>query len=168
MVFYMYIILVSLLLVSILIFRLSKKYFNDDLKYFFEINIIIIIYMPCGQMNFGKCYRKVGRLAYLNIQNKPNVTRDYGSGDARARAIRRRVGRFSTIGGKKNYGPLFGLKKTFFDNSCRKTNVFYYTANTGNASDVIFWKKNYGGSKNLMISGEDCNAIPCISNNSGN
>ena len=29
--------------------------------------------MPCGNMNFGKCYRKVGRLAYLNQQEKPKT-----------------------------------------------------------------------------------------------
>ena len=119
-------------------------------------------------MNFGKCYRKVGRLAYLNLQNKPNVTRYYGSEDAIARTIRRRVGRFSTIGLKKNYGPLFGLKKTFFDNSCRKTNLIYYNANAGDASDVTFWKKNYGGSRNLTVSGKNCNFIPCVSNNNTN
>jgi hypothetical protein len=118
--------------------------------------------MPCGKMNFGKCYRKVGRLAYLNQQDKPNLTKDYASEDARARAIRRRVGRFSTNGVKINYGPLFGLKKTLFDNSCSGKNKVYYTANSGDASDVTFWRKNYGGSKNLTVSGKNCNTTACV------
>ena len=112
-------------------------------------------------MNFGKCYRKVGRLAYLNLASKPNVTRDYGNGDAIARTIRRRVGRFSTNGQKKLYGPLFGLKKTMFDKSCKGKNTIYYKANKGNASDVIFWRKNYVGSKNLTVSGKNCNFKAC-------
>jgi len=112
-------------------------------------------------MNFGKCYRKVGRLAYLNKQEKPNQTKDYASEDARTRAIRRRVGRFSTNADKKNYGPLFGLKKTLFDNSCNGKNKVYYTANSGDASDVTFWRKNYVGSKNLTVSGKNCNTTAC-------
>ena len=117
--------------------------------------------MPFGKMNFGKCYRKVGRLAYLNKQEKPNQTKDYASEDARTRAIRRRVGRFSTNADKKNYGPLFGLKKTLFDNSCNGKNKVYYTANSGDASDVTFWRKNYVGSKNLTVSGKNCNTTAC-------
>ena len=34
----------------------------------------------------------IGRLSYLNRQSKPAPTRNYGSEDARARALRRRVG----------------------------------------------------------------------------
>lgn len=117
--------------------------------------------MPCGNMNFGKCYRKVGRLAYLNQQEKPNLTKDYASEDARARAIRRRVGRFSKNGTKKNYGPLFGVKKNLFDNSCNGKETVYYTANSGDASDVTFWRKNYVGSKNLTVSGKNCNTTAC-------
>ena len=124
--------------------------------------------MPCGKMNYGKCYKKIGRLAYLNKQEKPNNTKDYGSQDARSRAIRRRVGRFSTNGQNKNYGPLFGLKKTMFDKSCKGKNTVYYTANSGDASDVTYWRKNYGGSKNLTVSGKNCNSTNCVSNNDTN
>ena len=122
--------------------------------------------MPCGQMNFGKCYRKIGRIAYLNQQDKPNVTKDYGSGDAMSRAVRRRVGRFASIGSSKKYGPLFGLKKNLFDNSCSRfnnTRQFYYKSNSGSSSDVIYWKRNYGGSINLMNSGKNCQVVPCNS-----
>ena len=38
----------------------------------------------------------IGRLSYLNRQSKPAPTRNYGSEDARARTIRRRVARITT------------------------------------------------------------------------
>lgn len=117
--------------------------------------------MPNRRMNFGKCYRKVGRLTYLNLQKKHNRTTKYDSEYAMGRLIRRRVGRYAVNQNKKQYGPLFGVKKTMFDKSCKRKNIIYYKANNGNASDFIFWKKNYGGSINLTISGKNCNVNAC-------
>ncbi len=80
--------------------------------------------MPCGQYPYGQCRTNntrgllsrpiLGRLAYLNkVQSKPAPTRNYGSEDARSRAIRRRVARVKTpsrdqYGNPVNYvyGPL--------------------------------------------------------------
>ena len=84
--------------------------------------------MPCGQYGYGLCRTNntrglvsrptIGRLSYLQRQSKPAPTRNYGSEDARARAIRRRVTKVNTrstdqYGNVVNYayGPLFGLRK---------------------------------------------------------
>ena len=61
--------------------------------------------MPCGTYNYGGCRTTrqrgllsgpiMGRLSYLNRQQKPAPTRNYGSEDARARLLRRRVGKLN-------------------------------------------------------------------------
>ena len=116
-----------------------------------ENKIFIVYIMSCGNLNFSCGYNKnkstgistltIGRLAYLNKYSKPSPTRNYSSDDARARAIRRRVG-VQTQNGKKKYGPLFGLKK----NRCHHNlDNSVYTANHGNSSDVIYFKNISGG-----------------------
>ena len=84
--------------------------------------------MPCGQYGYGLCRTnrtrgiasrpKIGRLSYLQRQSKPAPTRNYGSEDARSRAIRRRVAKIKTPSTDQygnmvryGYGPLFGLRK---------------------------------------------------------
>lgn len=101
--------------------------------------------MPCGQLNY-RCGKnefgllKVGRLAFLNgVPSKPAPTRDYSSNDALARTIRRRTGR-KVAGGVQKFGPLFGLRK----NKCSEKQLYLH-ANSGNGSDVVYWRRIYGG-----------------------
>ena len=101
--------------------------------------------MPCGQLNY-RCGKNqfglltVGRLAYLNgTPSKPAPTRDYSSNDALARNIRRRTG-VKAVSGVKKYGPLFGLKK----NKCSGKQMYLH-ANSGNGSDVVYWRRVFGG-----------------------
>jgi len=123
--------------------------------------------MPCGQYPYGQCRTNntrgllsrptLGRLAYLNrVQSKPAPTRNYGSEDARARAIRRRaLGKIVISSGDSSernigegvvkYGPMFGLKQ----NDCRGQrlalpNVFIH-ANHGDSSDVTYFKRVAAG-----------------------
>jgi len=130
--------------------------------------------MPCGQYPYGLCRTlpsgqqrgrssrpTIGRLSYLQRQTKPAPTRNYGSEDARARALRRRVARVKTpsrdqYGNQVNYGygPLFGLRKgvgrTWLPNGqCR----FIFSANSGAGADVTYWKRVMGGSMNIVTSG---------------
>ena len=130
--------------------------------------------MPCGQYQYGLCRTlpsgqqrgrasrpTIGRLSYLQRQSKPAPTRNYGSEDARARALRRRVARVKTpsrdqYGNPVNYGygPLFGLRKgigrTWLpDGQCR----FIFSANSGAGADVTYWKRVMGGSMNIVTSG---------------
>ena len=139
--------------------------------------------MPCGQYPYGLCRTNrqrgiasqptIGRLSYLNRQSKPAPTRNYGSEDARARALRRRVARVKTpsrdqYGNTVNYGygPLFGLRKgvgrTWLPNGqCR----FIFSANSGAGADVTYWKRVMGGSMNIVTSGsggnESCGFVAC-------
>ena len=151
--------------------------------------------MPCGQYQYGACRTNsvtdpqgnprpirglasrptIGRLSYLNRQSKPAPTRNYGSEDARARLIRRRVARITTrsldqYGNPVNfgYGPLFGLRKgigrTWLPNGqCR----YIFSANGGDSSDVSYWKRVYGGSMNIVTTGgggaESCGLVACTS-----
>jgi len=142
--------------------------------------------MPCGQYPYGLCRTlpsgqqrgrssrpTIGRLSYLQRQTKPAPTRNYGSEDARARALRRRVARVKTpsrdqYGNQVNYGygPLFGLRKgvgrTWLPNGqCR----FIFSANSGAGADVTYWKRVMGGSMNIVTSGsggnESCGFVAC-------
>ena len=144
--------------------------------------------MPCGQYPYGLCRTlpsgqqrgrssrpTIGRLSYLQRQTKPAPTRNYGSEDARARALRRRVTRVKTpsmdqYGNKVNYGygPLFGLRKgvgrTWLPNGqCR----FIFSANSGAGADVTYWKRVMGGSMNIVTSGSGdahgkCSFVSCV------
>ena len=141
--------------------------------------------MPCGQYGYGLCRTNnrqrglasrpaIGRLSYLNRQTKPSPTRNYGSEDARCRAIRRRVARVKTpskdqYGNDVNYGygPLFGLRKgvgsTWLANGQCK---YIFSANGGAGSDVAYWKRVYGGSMNLVTTGNgganSCELVACL------
>jgi hypothetical protein len=139
-----------------------------------KINILYIYKMPCGTYNYGGCRTTrqrgllsgpiMGRLSYLNRQQKPAPTRNYGSEDARARLLRRRVGKINmrsldlygnvVNSDKYGYGPLFGLRKGIgktwlSDGQCK----YIYTANNGSGSDVTYWKRVYGGSMNIVTTG---------------
>lgn len=100
--------------------------------------------MPCGQLNF-RCGKNqfglltVGRLAYLNgVPSKPAPTRDYSSRDALARNIRRRTS-VKNANGVAKFGPLFGLrKKTCIDQT-------YQNPNSGTGTDVVYWRRVFGG-----------------------
>ena len=142
--------------------------------------------MPCGQYPYGLCRTlpsgqqrgrssrpTIGRLSYLQRQTKPAPTRNYGSEDARARALRRRVARVKTpsrdqYGNTVNYGygPLFGLRKgvgrTWLPNGqCR----FIFSANSGAGADVTYWKRVMGGSMNIVTTGgggpNSCGLVAC-------
>jgi len=136
--------------------------------------------MPCGQYKYGLCRTGqqrgissrpiIGRLSYLQRQTKPAPTRNYGSEDARARSIRRRVARIKTrsldqYGNvvDKGYGPLFGLRKgvgnTWLPNGQCK---YIFSANGGSGSDVAYWKRVYGGSMNIVTTGGGpCSFVAC-------
>jgi len=142
--------------------------------------------MPCGQYPYGLCRTRssgqqrglasrpvIGRLSYLQRQSKPAPTRNYGSEDARARALRRRVARVKTPSRDQygnpvsyGYGPLFGLRKgigrTWLpDGQCR----FIFSANSGAGADVTYWKRVMGGSMNIVTTGgggnESCGFVAC-------
>jgi len=118
--------------------------------------------MPCGQYPYGLCKKRtVGRLSYLQRQFKPAPTRNYGSEDARARAIRRRVTKIKTPSRDQygnvvryGYGPLFGLRKgvgsTWLPSGQCK---YVFSPNGGEGSDVAYWKRVMGGSMNIVTSG---------------
>lgn len=118
--------------------------------------------MPCGQYPYGFCKkRKLGRLRFLQRQSKPAPTRNYGSEDARSRAIRRRVARIKTPSTDQYgnlvhvaYGPLFGLRKgigrTWLPNGDCK---YIFSPNGGEGSDVAYWKRVMGGSMNIITNG---------------
>ena len=131
--------------------------------------------MPCGQYPYGLCKKRtVGRLRFLQRQSKPAPTRNYGSEDARARAIRRRVTKVNTrstdqYGNVVNYayGPLFGLRKgvgpTWLPSGQCK---FVFSPNGGEGSDVAYWKRVMGGSMNIVTTGgggaNSCGLVACV------
>jgi|TARA_R110002074_G_scaffold166797_5_gene327662 hypothetical protein len=144
--------------------------------------------MPCGQYNYGLCRTNrqrgvssrpsIGRLSYLQRQTKPMPTRNYGSEDARSRAIRRRVARIKTSSTdqygnpvKYGYGPLFGLRKGVGNTWLPSGQCNYvFSANGGSGSDVAYWKRVMGGSMNIVTSGSgdangNCSFVAC--NNAG-
>jgi hypothetical protein len=105
-------------------------------------------------------------------------TRNYGSEDARSRAIRRRVARIKTPSTdqygnpvKYGYGPLFGLRKGVGNTWLPSGQCNYvFSANGGSGSDVAYWKRVMGGSMNIVTSGSgdangNCSFVAC--NNAG-
>lgn len=132
--------------------------------------------MPCGQYGYGNCRTNrtrglasrpaIGRLSYLQRQTKPMPTRNYGSEDARARTIRRRVTRIKKpsqdqYGNTVNYayGPLFGLRKGVGNTWLPSGQCKYvFSANGGTGSDVTYWKRVMGGSMNIVTSGGGANS----------
>ena len=102
------------------------------------------------------------RLKQLNEAKKPAPTKLRGSQVARGNLIRRRVAAIRQVkdclpenkrfkGEQCNetyaYGPVFGLRKApRVGGDCRKI----YSANGGSSSDVIQWKRLYGGSRQLF------------------
>ena len=94
------------------------------------------------------------RLRELNTSRNKGPTSMQGGSISNGNAIRRRVARISYNNSrgepvKASYGPLFGLKKTpLLGGNC--TDKSLHSANAGNSSDVIFWKKLYGGPRTLF------------------
>ena len=102
------------------------------------------------------------RLKQLNEAKKPAPTKLRGAQVARGNLIRRRVAVIRQVkdclsenkrfkGEQCNetyaYGPVFGLRKApRVGGDCRKI----YSANGGSSSDVIQWKRLYGGSRQLF------------------
>uniref|UniRef100_A0A6C0C6G5 Uncharacterized protein n=1 Tax=viral metagenome TaxID=1070528 RepID=A0A6C0C6G5_9ZZZZ len=144
--------------------------------------------MPCGQYNYGLCRTgrtkgiasrpTIGRLSYLQRQTKPMPTRNYGSEDARSRAIRRRVTKIKTPSTdqygntvKYGYGPLFGLRKGVGNTWSPSGQCKYvFSANGGSGSDVAYWKRVMGGSMNIVTSGSgdangNCSFVACVNGN---
>jgi len=135
--------------------------------------------MPCGQYRYGKCRTNntrgllsrpiLGRLAYLNkVQSKPAPTRNYGSEDARSRAIRRRaLGKYKGSGssrdGKRSlfiYGPMFGLKQNKCGPNRDGIGPIYRHANHGDSSDVTYFKR--------VAAGPFIQQTQCMWNSNGN
>ena len=140
--------------------------------------------MPCGQYKYGLCRTNrtrglasrptVGRLSYLQRQSKPAPTRNYGSENARASAIRRRVTTVKTPSRdqygnpvKYGFGPLFGLRKgvgsTWLSSGQCK---YIFSANSGSGSDVTYWKRVMGGSMNIVTTSgggaNSCGLVACV------
>lgn len=98
------------------------------------------------------------RLMELNSASKPSPTRLTGAQVARENYIRRRVAKL--VKGKScdeykeeqcnevyGYGPLFGLaQEPKYGGDCK--NIYY--ANHGTGSDVVQWKRLYGGPRVLF------------------
>ena len=76
--------------------------------------------MPCGQYRYGLCRTNrtrglasrptIGRLSYLQRQSKPAPTRNYGSENSRASAIRRRVTKVKTPSRDQYGNPVQGAQ----------------------------------------------------------
>lgn len=104
------------------------------------------------------------RLRELNTARNKGPTSMQGGSISNGNAIRRRVARVSYNNSrneptKASYGPLFGLKKKpLLGGNC--TDKALHSANTGNSSDVIYWKKLYGGPRPL-ISTQSCDYGCC-------
>lgn len=96
------------------------------------------------------------RLIQLNHASKPSPTKLTGSQVSRENYIRKRVAKINvnkTTKKMSGYGPLFGLaKKPKYGGDC---NDIYY-ANGGTGSDIVQWKRIYGGSRTLF-STKSCN-----------
>ena len=143
--------------------------------------------MPCGQYGYGLCRTNrqrgvasqpsIGRLSYLQRQSKPAPTRNYGSEDARTRALRRRVARVKRpstdqYGNQVSYGfgPLFGLRKGIGSTWLPSGQCKYvFSANSGSGADVTYWKRVMGGSMNIVTSGSgdahgNCSFVSCVTN----
>jgi hypothetical protein len=134
--------------------------------------------MPCGQYCYGFNWDcRAGRLNKLNVQVKPNMTRDYGSQSARERLLRRRTSANVRIPPKDcfnykreecnpyiAYGPLFGLRKAPRHSCCTGSDPVYpakwYRSNGGSGSDVVYWKRVHGGPIPLMSSCLDDTGAP--------
>ena len=129
--------------------------------------------MSCGQLCYNyRWHCRPGRLRRLNLQNKPNPTRDYGSLGARENYIRRRTAArirkptakcYNYKGEQCNqyiaYGPRFGLRKRPAvyccpegDPKCQHTKSSWFRSNSGSGSDVTSWKRISAGPANLMPS----------------
>ena len=139
--------------------------------------------MPCGQYGDGLCRTNrqrgvasrpsIGRLSYLQRQSKPAPTRNYGSEDARTRALRRRVARVKRpstdqYGNQVSYGfgPLFGLRKGIGSTWLPSGQCKYvFSANSGAGADVTYWKRVMGGSMNIVTTGgggpNSCGLVAC-------
>ena len=127
--------------------------------------------MPCHYGPLGCWAVPMGRLKKLDLQAKPGPTRNYGSEGAREKAIRRRVGRQQALSaqasragarplgssGLNSYGPLFGLRKNRpFSKlgrglgECGTFSPTKYNANSGDSSQVTYFKRVYGA-KNIIL-----------------
>jgi len=103
------------------------------------------------------------RLKELNNAKKPAPTNLKGAQVARENYIRRRVASVKNgntcFNTKKNpncdakyaYGPVFGIKKNPRNGNC--SNI--YSANGGSGSDIVQWKRIYGGSR-ILFSNNNC------------
>lgn len=90
------------------------------------------------------------RLRQLNNPGKPAPTKLTGSQVSRENHIRRRVATIKVEKSTKKmskYGPLFGLAK---NQKCGENCHEIYYANGGTGSDVVQWKRIYGGSSALF------------------
>jgi hypothetical protein len=110
------------------------------------------------------------RLRELNTTRNKGPTSMHSGSISNGNAIRRRVARVSYNKSrndhvKASYGPLFGLKKTpLLGGNCSDKALYsVHSANTGNSSDVIYWKKLYGGPRPL-INTESCDYGCCGDN----
>ena len=89
------------------------------------------------------------RLIQLNHASKPSPTKLTGSQVSRENHIRRRVAKLNLDKTTNRiwYGPLFGLAKNpKYGGDC--SDVYY--ANGGSGSDIVQWKRIYGGSRTLF------------------
>ena len=107
------------------------------------------------------------RLREISVQRNRGPTTLKGGEVSLGNAIRRRVARISKNSArhekvKDSYGPLFGLKKAPYlgGNGKNCESKALYSANSGNSSDVIYWRKLYGGSR-LLFDTNSCSYGCC-------
>lgn len=110
-----------------------------------------------------------GRVRQLQRKKKPGLTNIKGSRNALENHIRRRIAPIKRSYQDKNgkywkqtYGPLFGIKKQAIDRcqdgSTVAKGALGYAAHTGTNEDIIYFKRVYGGVRQL---GCPDNKTPC-------
>jgi len=114
-----------------------------------------------------KLFKCEGRVRQLQRKKKPGLTNIKGSRNALENHIRRRIAPIKRSYQDKNgkhwqqkYGPLFGGKTQAIDRSCDGTSgkgALGYAAHTGTNEDIIYFKRLYGGVRQL---GNNCDSQP--------
>ena len=114
-----------------------------------------------------KLFKCEGRVRQLQRKKKPGLTNIKGSRNALENHIRRRLAPIKIPykkGGKywkQKYGPLFGIKNQPInrcqDGSTPAKGALGYAAHSGTNEDIIYFKRLYGGVRQL---GNNCDSQP--------
>ena len=115
-----------------------------------------------------KLFKCEGRVRQLQRKKKPGLTNIKGSRNALENHIRRRIApikrSYQDKDGKywkQTYGPLFGMKNQRInrcqDGSTVEKGSLGYAAHSGTNEDIIYFKRVYGGVRQL---GNNCDSQP--------